>query len=433
MGAARRGRALSLLCLTAVVAALVSIASPARAAGELTVVANSNPTTIMASGAPGTNVTFEVDVTNNTEGPVTITTITDSVYGNLAAQGTCNTAVGSIIAADATYSCSYVAAISGVAGASQVNTVTVSAKDSDDVVFSASDVAVVVITPRLGVGNNASPASLVAPGGTVTFSVSAVNLGSIPLTISAITDSVYGNLATQGTCVTAVGTVLASQGANYACSYTATVTGTAGQSFNNTATITATGTGGPFSGSDLATVAITSVAANAATTTSTSTSTSVPVGATTSSTTPSSTAGLVVNLGQASGVPGERFVITGEGWTRNEILTITLNSTPKVLTTTVVDNAGRFNVTVKVPDDATTGAHTIVVTGQANRSVSKAFTVNAGGTATTTTIRTGTLARTGPDDGGLTPLAVLALMLGGAAVAGTTRGRRAWAARSRTR
>lgn len=404
------------------VAAVLLVLMPrvAQAASSLSVDVTANPTAVKA---PGGTVTFNVTVTNTGTNSLDVSSLTDSVYGDLDGQGTC--AVGATLATNgSTYTCSYQAEITGVAGASQTNTVVAKAVDGLPAEVSASDTTAVVITPRLGVGNIASPTSLTPPGGTVTFNVSAVNLAAGSITISAISDSVYGDLSTKGTCTNAVGTVLASEGANYSCSFTGTFLGAAGASQTNTVTITATGTGGPFSGSDPATVTV----AAATTTTSSTTSTTKAPGVTTT-TAPGSTVGLIVNLGQPSGVPGERFTVSGSGWAANELLTITFNSTPKVLATTVVDSGGRFTVNVKVPDDATTGAHTVVVTGQAGRAVSRPFTVNAGTATTaggtTTTIRSGALARTGSSTD-FTVFAVMAMMLGAAGVAASPRGRLAW-------
>lgn len=418
-------RAGGYLIVSLALAAVVLVFMPriAQAASSLSVDVVASPTAVKA---PGGTVTFNVTVTNTGTEALTLTSLTDSVYGNLNGQGTCVT--GGTIAVSGTYACSYQAEITGVAGASQTNTVTARATDDAPNEVSDSDSAAVVVTPRLGVGNTASPTNLTPPGGTVTFSVSAVNLGSGPITISAITDSVYGDLSTRGTCTNAVNTVLASEGANYSCSFTANVT----QTQTSTVTITATGTGGPFTGSDPATVTV----AAAVTTTSTSTTSTTKAPGATTTTAVGSTVGLIVNLSQASGVPGERFTVSGSGWAANELLTITFNSTPKVLATTVVDSGGRFTVNVKVPDDATTGAHTVVVTGQAGRAISRPFTVNAAtGTTTaggtTTTIRSGALARTGMSSGDFAVLATMALMLGAAAVAASPRGRLAWSTRRR--
>lgn len=428
----RRVRALVGLCLLAA-GGLLAIATPAQAASPLAVDVTATPSALRA---PGGMVAFAVSVVNSGVDDLTVTAISDSVYGNLNGQGTC--AVGAVITASGgTYNCSFNATVTGVANASQVNTVTVKAKNGVPVEFAGSDTTVVVITPRLGVGNTANPATLSPPGGTVTFNISAINLGADSITITAISDNVYGDLSTKGTCTNAVGTVLASEGTNYTCSYTANVTGTAGQVKTNTATITASGTGGPFTGSDPATVTFTKpeAATTAPTTIKTTTTTTVFAG---------STAGLTTSLSQSSGVPDERFTVSGTGWAPSEVLTVTFNSATKVLGTTVADATGRFSLNVKVPDDATVGAHTVVVAGQVGRAISKPFTVTAGSAAaittttvagrpTATTIAGRTLVRTGSASSDLAGVAMMALLLGGAAVAASPRGRRAWSARSSRR
>ena len=54
-----------------------------------------------------------------------------------------------------------------------------------------------------------------APGGDFTFNVVVTNTGTEPVTITSLTDDVYGNLATRGTCTTAIGTVLPPPAARY--------------------------------------------------------------------------------------------------------------------------------------------------------------------------------------------------------------------------
>src|SRR5207249_1478596 len=90
--------------------------------------------------------------------PVTLTGLTDNVYGNLNGQGTC--ATGGVIASGADYTCTFTGAFNGNAGASQTDTVTASAKDDENTPTSASGSATVSLTnatPTISVTKTASP------------------------------------------------------------------------------------------------------------------------------------------------------------------------------------------------------------------------------------------------------------------------------------
>ncbi|CAN5197253.1 hypothetical protein BH18ACT4_BH18ACT4_12470 [soil metagenome] len=70
-------------------------------------------------------------------------------------------------------------------------------------------VEVVDVLPVIDVVKTADPLELPEPGGLFTFDVVVTNNSVEPVTITSLTDNVYGDIATQGTCTTAVGTVLA--------------------------------------------------------------------------------------------------------------------------------------------------------------------------------------------------------------------------------
>ena len=146
---------------------------------------------------PGGNFTFTVVVSNPSAiDPVTITSLTDNVYGNLLsanpniANNTCTALLNATLAPGATApSCSFRGTFTGPAGASQTDIVTVSGVDANGFTASDSDDAVVTITSRLIVPlstvavRNANgtisdtatigppPAGAPAPTGTVTFQV----------------------------------------------------------------------------------------------------------------------------------------------------------------------------------------------------------------------------------------------------------------------
>jgi uncharacterized repeat protein (TIGR01451 family) len=95
----------------------------------------------------------------------------------------------------------------------------------------------------ISVDKTADPTSLPAPGGTVTFTVWVTNSGSGVVTLTLLTDDVYGNLDGKGTCVLTP-TILA--GDCYSCAFTGTVSSTvAGDVMTDVVTAVAEGDGGP--------------------------------------------------------------------------------------------------------------------------------------------------------------------------------------------
>ncbi|MCK4316720.1 MAG: hypothetical protein KAX24_13210, partial [Anaerolineae bacterium] len=107
----------------------------------------------------------------------------------------------------------------------------------------------------ISVDKTADPTSLPAPGGTVTFTVWVTNSGSGVVTLTLLTDDVYGNLDGKGTCVLTQ-TILA--GESYECFFTGTVSGDAGYDVTDTVIAEAEdGEGHTDTASDTATVSIT--------------------------------------------------------------------------------------------------------------------------------------------------------------------------------
>ena len=89
-------------------------------------------------------MTFDVSVKNTSAvDSVTISSLTDDVYGNLT-KGTCD--VPQTMAAGASYSCSFTGAVSGNAGSTHTDVVTASGTDDDGNPVSDDDDATVTIT-----------------------------------------------------------------------------------------------------------------------------------------------------------------------------------------------------------------------------------------------------------------------------------------------
>ena len=84
-----------------------------------------------------------------------------------------------------------------------------------------NDDAVVTLTalPTIAVDKTATPLTRTAPGGDFTFNVVVTNTSTEVLTITSLTDDVYGNITTRAnsTCNTAIGTVLQPGGTYYLC------------------------------------------------------------------------------------------------------------------------------------------------------------------------------------------------------------------------
>jgi hypothetical protein len=111
------------------------------------------------------------------------------------------------------------------------------------------------VAPSVTVDKTASPTSRPAPGGDFTFSVTVNNTGTTAVTLTSLTDDVYGDLNGKGTCATG-GTIVA--GASYSCSFVGSFSGAAGDSQTDTITATVTDSNGTTAtGSGSATVTIT--------------------------------------------------------------------------------------------------------------------------------------------------------------------------------
>ncbi|MFN2503421.1 MAG: hypothetical protein ABR540_04165, partial [Acidimicrobiales bacterium] len=190
---------------------------------------------------PGGDFTFNVRITNNGSEAVTILTVTDNIYGNLATRpgSTCGDLIGDILDVGQSTTCSFVAPFTGEAGAAQTDIVTVTGEDDDGTEVSDDDDATVTITgvpPTIAVTKVANPSSLPAPGGTFTFTVGVTNTSTEVVTITKLVDDIYGDLNGRGTC--AIGAVL-QPGDTYTCSFPGEFRGSGGAT--QTDTVTATG------------------------------------------------------------------------------------------------------------------------------------------------------------------------------------------------
>ena len=177
---------------------------------------------------PGGNATFDVTVKNTSAvDSVTITSLIDNVYGNLDGKGSCDVPFN--LAPGASYSCSFTGAVSGNAGSTHTDVVTASGTDDDGNPVSGTMTrwSRSRISPSsIQVTKSATPTSLPEPGGNATFYVVVKNTSAVDsVTITSLTDDVYGNLDGKGTCD--VPQTIAA-GGSYSCSFSGAVSGNAG-------------------------------------------------------------------------------------------------------------------------------------------------------------------------------------------------------------
>ncbi len=156
----------------------------------------------------------------STEEPVTITSLSDSVYGTLDGDADCK--VGTVLAAGATCEFSFTKWVEGdYSGPAHNNVFTAKAVDNDNTEATDDDDATVDFTnvlPTIEVTKTANPTAVFEPGEDVTFTFVVKNTSSEePVTITSLSDSVYGTLAGDDDCK--FGTVLA---AGASCSFTIT-------------------------------------------------------------------------------------------------------------------------------------------------------------------------------------------------------------------
>ncbi len=122
-------------------------------------------------------------------------------------------------------------------------------------------VTCVFVNARAGLAltKTPSPTSVTAPGGDVTFAVRASNTGATALQLTALSDSVFGNVADAGNpALVATDCALPQSlapGSDYTCAFTAHVGGAAGQTHHNTLTATAGALASATAEADVAIVA----------------------------------------------------------------------------------------------------------------------------------------------------------------------------------
>jgi uncharacterized repeat protein (TIGR01451 family) len=189
---------------------------------------------------PGGTVKFTVVVTNASPvDAVTLTSLTDNVYGDLIGPGKCSLAT---IPVGESYTCEFSGPVSGNAGSTHEDTVTAQAVDNDGTstpqVSDNATVTVLNVAPSIVVDKLPSTNQVSEPGDTVDFTVTVTNPGTAEdLTLTSLTDSVYQDLNGKGNC--AVPQTINRNGGQYTCTFPGDVTGDAGATHTNTVTAVA--------------------------------------------------------------------------------------------------------------------------------------------------------------------------------------------------
>lgn len=225
---------------------LVAPAASAQEAGAITANLGVSPD---SRPEPGGGFVFALQVTNTGDEDVTIDSLTDDVYGDLAARSdSCAALIGDVLQPAETATCLYTGAFTGVDGDEQTNTVTVTGTTEGAAEVTDSASATVVITAAVDDGDDddadtsvaveyaVSPSSRPEPGGAFQFGVRVTNTGDEEVELITLRDSVYGDLEDEvGNCETGV---MLDPDEQYTCSFVAEFTGDDGDTQTNTVTAT---------------------------------------------------------------------------------------------------------------------------------------------------------------------------------------------------
>ncbi|MEZ4556258.1 MAG: hypothetical protein R2854_07355, partial [Caldilineaceae bacterium] len=164
----------------------------------------------------------------------------------------------------AAMTCVFTESITGNAGATHVNTVTVAGVDDDGDEVGGEDSETVTVTDlpsSLNVTKTADVSEVLEPGGNVEYTVVVENTSAVDnVTVNSVIDDRFGDVG--GSCTPAVGATLV-PGATMTCVFTRAVTGNAGDVHTNV--VTASGVDddqAPVSAQDSENVAVDNVASS---------------------------------------------------------------------------------------------------------------------------------------------------------------------------
>jgi uncharacterized repeat protein (TIGR01451 family) len=232
-----------------------------------------NPTSV---NEPGGIVNYTIRITNTSSvDAVTINSVTDNKFGDIGSS-TCSGLLGSL-AVGQSRTCNFDRSVAGQPSAPHTNIVTASGIDDDGLPVSDNDSATVTfnnLPSFILVDLNTSTSTVPETGGTVDFTVRISNGSVDSVTINSLTDSLFGNLNSQGNC-SVPWTIPA--GSYRQCTFSAFIAGDAG-GVPVEETVTASGLdddGGSVSDSDTQFINFSNVNPNI-TVTKTANPTSVP-------------------------------------------------------------------------------------------------------------------------------------------------------------
>jgi archaellum component FlaG (FlaF/FlaG flagellin family) len=205
-------------------------------------------------------VTFTFLVENIGQEDVTLTSLGDTVFGSLDGKGTCS--VPQTILVGGSYSCAYTVFLSSDSLTAHYDVATATAEDDEGTPATDDDDATVTfsdVAPAIRITKTANPTSVPETGGDVTFTFLVENIGTEDVTLTSLSDTVFGTLDGGADCK--VGTVLAA-GASCDFSITQFIAGDfeSGIPHENTASVIAVDNdGNGDTDSDGATVTFTDV------------------------------------------------------------------------------------------------------------------------------------------------------------------------------
>jgi hypothetical protein len=157
-----------------------------------TLTKTANPASI---NEPGGDIEFTLLITNDSAvDAITITSLTDSIHGNLNGQGDCSVSQG-IAAAGGSYTCSFTANVSGLGNTSETDTITASGTDDDGTAVLCSDsltINIIDVQPAASLTKEATQAL-------VTYKVVVTNESTVEaLTLDALSDDQFGDITVAG-------------------------------------------------------------------------------------------------------------------------------------------------------------------------------------------------------------------------------------------
>ena len=182
----------------------------------ITVLKTASSTSLPEPGGP---VTYTVQVTNNSAvDSVTLSSISDDKFGTLVGDADCQ--VGTTLAAGGSCDFTFNANLTGNAGQSHTNTVTVNGVDDDGVPVVDGDSAIVTFDDVMPKATLTKTVTQVV----ATFQIQVKNDGTAEsVDLTELTDSKFGDLIANNTCVVATLAPKGQAGDTYTCTFTRTI------------------------------------------------------------------------------------------------------------------------------------------------------------------------------------------------------------------